>query len=129
MGEHILALTRGGITSRSRGPGGRRGPLDSRSGRAPAHKVTRPPHTVLAAGITLLTRGDGRPRRDALGLAPVRRWRVVPTLVAKECFRTPVLAVHLLGSLPLVLHDEDEGIAEALRCDAEFEANPSLACH
>ena len=25
-----------------------------------------------------------------------------------------------------VLHDEDEGIAEALRRDAEFEANPSL---
>jgi hypothetical protein len=24
------------------------------------------------------------------------------------------------------LHDEDEGIAEALRRDAEFEANPSL---
>jgi hypothetical protein len=29
---------------------------------------------------------------------------------------------HLLGSLPSVLHDEDEGIAEALRCDAEFES-------
>jgi len=37
-----------------------------------------------------------------------------------------VLAAHLLGSLPSVLHDEDEGIAEALRRDAEFEANPSL---
>jgi putative addiction module component (TIGR02574 family) len=37
-----------------------------------------------------------------------------------------VLAAHLLGSLPAVLHDEDEGIAEALRRDAEFEANPSL---
>jgi putative addiction module component (TIGR02574 family) len=36
-----------------------------------------------------------------------------------------VLAAHLLGSLPPVLHDEDEGIAEALRRDAEFEANPS----
>ena len=47
-------------------------------------------------------------------------------LLLKECFRTPVLAVHLLGSLPLVLHDEDEGIAEALRRNAEFEANPSL---
>jgi hypothetical protein len=31
-----------------------------------------------------------------------------------------VLAAHLLGSLPAVLHDEDEGIAEALRRDAEF---------
>jgi hypothetical protein len=39
MGEHILALTRGGITSRSSGPGGRRGALDSRSGRAPAQPL------------------------------------------------------------------------------------------
>src|SRR5580693_2324240 len=37
-----------------------------------------------------------------------------------------VLAAHLLGSLPSVLHDEDEGVAEALRRDAEFEADPSL---
>src|ERR1700731_1301551 len=37
-----------------------------------------------------------------------------------------ILAAHLLGSLPSVLHDEDEGIAEALRRDAEFEANPCL---
>jgi hypothetical protein len=36
-----------------------------------------------------------------------------------------VLAAHLLGSLPSVLHDEDEGIAEALRRDAELDANPS----
>jgi putative addiction module component (TIGR02574 family) len=37
-----------------------------------------------------------------------------------------VLAAHLLGSLPPVLHDADEGIAEALRRDAELDANPSL---
>jgi hypothetical protein len=37
-----------------------------------------------------------------------------------------VLAAHLLGSLPSVLHDEDHGIAEALRRDAEFESSPSL---
>lgn len=37
-----------------------------------------------------------------------------------------VLAAHLLGSLPPVLHDEDEGIAEALRRDAELEANPTV---
>ena len=37
-----------------------------------------------------------------------------------------ILAAHLLGSLPSVLHDEDEGIAEALRRDAEFEADPSM---
>jgi hypothetical protein len=35
-----------------------------------------------------------------------------------------ILAAHLLGSLPSVLHDEDEGIDEALRRDAELEANP-----
>jgi len=37
------------------------------------------------------------------------------------------LAAHLLQSLPSVLHDEDEGIAEALRRDAELDANPSLS--
>jgi putative addiction module component (TIGR02574 family) len=37
-----------------------------------------------------------------------------------------VLAAHLLGSLPPVLHDEDEGIAEALRRDQELDTNPSL---
>jgi putative addiction module component (TIGR02574 family) len=37
-----------------------------------------------------------------------------------------VLAAHLLDSLPPVLHDEDEGIAEALRRDQELDADPSL---
>ena len=37
-----------------------------------------------------------------------------------------VLAAHLLGSLPSVLHDEDEGIGEALRRDAELDSNPLL---
>ena len=37
-----------------------------------------------------------------------------------------VLAAHLLRSLPPVLHDEDEGIAEALRRDAELDASPEL---
>lgn len=37
-----------------------------------------------------------------------------------------ILAAHLLGSLPSVLHDEDEGIAEALLRDAEFEADSSM---
>jgi putative addiction module component (TIGR02574 family) len=36
------------------------------------------------------------------------------------------LAAHLLRSLPSVFHDEDEGVAEALRRDADFEADPSL---
>ena len=37
-----------------------------------------------------------------------------------------VLAAHLLSSLPPVLHDEDEGIAEALRRDADFDADPDF---
>jgi len=38
-----------------------------------------------------------------------------------------VLAAHLFGSLPSVLHDEDEGIAEALRRDAELDSDASSA--
>jgi hypothetical protein len=34
------------------------------------------------------------------------------------------LAANLLESLPGVLSDEDEGLAEALRRDAEIDANP-----
>jgi len=34
------------------------------------------------------------------------------------------LAANLLESLPGVLSDEDEGIAEALRRDADLETNP-----
>lgn len=37
-----------------------------------------------------------------------------------------VLAANLLGSLSPVLHDEDEGVAEALRRDAELDANPGI---
>ena len=36
-----------------------------------------------------------------------------------------ILAAHLLESLPPVLHDDDEGIGEALRRDAELATNPS----
>ena len=51
------------------------------------------------------------------------------TEVEKLAFNLPdsdraVLASHLLQSLPSVLHDEDEGVAEALRRDAELDANP-----
>jgi putative addiction module component (TIGR02574 family) len=35
-----------------------------------------------------------------------------------------LLAAHLLDSLPAVLHDEDGGVAEALRRDAEIDADP-----
>ena len=37
------------------------------------------------------------------------------------------LASELLGSLPAVLHDDDEGIAEAMRRDAEMDRDPSAA--
>ena len=37
-----------------------------------------------------------------------------------------VLAAHLLRSLPSVLHDDDEGVAEAIRRDADFDADPNI---
>jgi putative addiction module component (TIGR02574 family) len=37
------------------------------------------------------------------------------------------LAANLLDSLPGILSDEDEGVAEALRRDAEIEAEPAQA--
>ena len=37
------------------------------------------------------------------------------------------LIANLLDSLPSILSDEDEGIAEALRRDAELEADPGQA--
>ena len=54
------------------------------------------------------------------------------TEVEKLAFDLPesqraVLAAHLLGSLSSVLYDEDEGVAEALRRDAELEADPASA--
>lgn len=35
-----------------------------------------------------------------------------------------LLASHLLRSLPSVLHDEDEGVAEALRRNADLNVSP-----
>ena len=37
-----------------------------------------------------------------------------------------LLAAHLLRSLPSVLHEDDEGVAEALRRDAELDADPNI---
>jgi putative addiction module component (TIGR02574 family) len=37
------------------------------------------------------------------------------------------LAARLLSSLPPVLDDEDEGVAEALRREAEIEADPKAS--
>jgi len=36
------------------------------------------------------------------------------------------LAAHLLDSLPAVLHDDDSGLAEAMRRDAELDSDPSM---
>ena len=56
---------------------------------------------------------------------------VTITEVEKLAFDLPenqraLLAAHLLRSLPGVLNDEDEGIAEALRRDADLDADPAL---
>jgi hypothetical protein len=62
-----------------------------------------------------------------LGKTPPTTLTVVATIteVEKLALNLPenqraILAAHLLGSLPAVLHDKDEGIAEALRRDAEL---------
>ena len=52
--------------------------------------------------------------------------------IAVEALRLPEkervgLASRLLRSLPPVAFDEDEGVAEALRRDAELDADPSQA--
>jgi putative addiction module component (TIGR02574 family) len=51
--------------------------------------------------------------------------------VEAEAMRLPeseraILAERLLGSLPGVLHDEDHGVAEALRRDEEMDRDPSV---
>jgi len=57
----------------------------------------------------------------------------MPTIaeVEKLAFDLPeseraVLAAHLLRSLPSALDDADDGVAEALRRDAELDADPGL---
>ncbi len=52
--------------------------------------------------------------------------------IAAEALRLPEkeragLASRLLRSLPPVAFDEDEGVTEALRRDAELDADPSQA--
>ena len=52
--------------------------------------------------------------------------------IAAEALRLPEkeragLASRLLRSLPSVVFDEDEGVAEALRRDAELDADPAQA--
>ena len=45
----------------------------------------------------------------------------LPSLTAKE---RADLATRLLSSLPSIIEDEDEGVAEALRREADATANP-----
>ena len=52
--------------------------------------------------------------------------------VEQEAMKLPeadraALASRLLNSLPAVLYDEDEGVAEALRRNAELERDPTAA--
>jgi putative addiction module component (TIGR02574 family) len=56
--------------------------------------------------------------------------RIVATITEVETLaldlpesQRAILAAQLLGSLPPVLHDEDEGVAEAIRRNADLEAN------
>ena len=37
-----------------------------------------------------------------------------------------ILATHLLRTLPGILHDDDEGVGEAIRRYAEFDSNPGI---
>jgi hypothetical protein len=69
-----------------------------------------------------------------LGQTPLIRLLFVATITELEKLaldlpenQRAVLAAHLLGSLPSVLHDDDEGIAEALRRDSELSARTSSA--
>ena len=77
-----------------------------------------------------MMRGQGVPPLLAKTQSVILLFMAAITEVEKLALDLPehqraVLAAHLLGSLPSVLHDEDEGIAEALRRDAELDANPS----
>jgi hypothetical protein len=52
--------------------------------------------------------------------------------IEREAMKLPengraYLASRLLASLPAVLSDEDEGVAEAMRRSAELDRNPELA--
>ena len=85
----------------------------------------------FAAGLATELVGSARLRALASKTRHIILWFMATiTEVEKLALDLPesqraVLAAHLLRSLPSVLHDEDEGIAEALRRDAELDANPS----
>ena len=73
-------------------------------------------------GKPLFKRGAERYSSDMATIVDIEKLAL--TLPEKE---RATLAASLLESLPGVLSDEDEGIAEALRRDAELEANPDRA--
>ena len=56
---------------------------------------------------------------------------ITPEEVEKLALELPeeqraALAAHILDSLPPLLSEEDEGIAEALRRDAEMSSDPTI---
>jgi hypothetical protein len=72
--------------------------------------------------VPLFKRRAGRYSSDMATIVDIEKLAL--TLPEKE---RATLAANLLESLPGVLSDEDEGVAEALRRDAELEANPDRA--
>jgi hypothetical protein len=67
--------------------------------------------------------GNSRPYRH---VTPMTRVQAIKkeALSLTDAERA-VLAADLLETLPAVLSDEDEGVAEALRRDVELDADPS----
>jgi hypothetical protein len=90
---------------------------------APGDEVLREYDVYSAICVTLLLPylSESYPSRMAT-IVEVKKLRL--DLLEKE---RAVLAANLLESLPGVLWNEDEGIAEALRRDAEIEASPEQA--
>src|SRR5438045_7388309 len=89
------------------------------------HAQHRRPHE--ASGARLID--TAKTRRRLFSKSPPIILAFVPSMSEVERLaldlpenQRAVLAAHLLGSLASVLHDEDEGIAEALRRDAELDA-------
>lgn len=103
-------------------------------GGVPVFKGTRVPVKTLfeyltkdhSTGLTGFTRYLGASRNSELGLMStiVEVEKLARDLPERE---RAALAANLLNSLPGILSDEDEGVAEALRRDAEIEANPTQA--
>ena len=62
----------------------------------------------------------------AAGLSSEEIVTSYPSLRPDDVVAAIAYAAHLVSSLPFVLHDENEDIAEALRRDAEFDVHPDI---